>query len=327
MKILITGGAGYLGSILTEKLLYANLEKQFHTSDTHALKINELIIYDNLKYKQTSLISNCYKKNFTFVHADVQDKKTLLRYINKADVIIPLAAIVGFPACEINKELATAVNYEQIKFILDNTSKEQVIIYPNTNSGYGIGTDGVCTESTPLLPVSHYGKTKCDAENLLLDSGRALTLRLATVFGLSPRMRLDLLVNDFTYRAVRDNFIVLFEQHAKRNYIHIRDVALTFIFMINNYSKYIGQAFNVGLDSANLTKLELCEEIKKFIPSFVIKNDEYTKDPDKRNYIVSNQKLLNTGWIPYYTIQDGIEELIKGYKLILNNINSNYTNL
>jgi len=268
-----------------------------------------------------------YRADFEFVHGDVRDHNKLLPYIKEADVIIPLAAIVGFPACEKDKRLATEVNYEQIKFILDNTTSNQKIIYPNTNSGYGIGQDGIhCTEETPLNPISHYGITKCDAEKALLDSGRAITLRLATVFGVSPRMRLDLLVNDFTYKATNEGYIVIFEKDFKRNFIHIRDVALTFTYMINEYEKYMGQTFNVGLSSANISKLELAEKIKTYVPEFVIKVDNFKSDPDKRNYIVSNEKLEKTGWRPYYTLDDGIIELIKAYKIILN-YNRKFTNL
>ena len=221
MKVLITGGAGYLGSILVPKLL--NLDYN-------------VTVYDNLIYNQLSLIDLCYIKNFKFVQSDVRDKENLLGYIKEADIVIPLAAIVGFPACDRDKKMATEINYEQIKFIVDNLSKEQRIVFPNSNSGYGKRSDGMyCTEESPLNPVSHYGQTKVDAEKVIMDSGNGIGLRLATVFGISPRMRLDLLVNEFVYKALTDRYITVFEKDFIRNYIHIRDVAYTFNFMIDNY--------------------------------------------------------------------------------------------
>lgn len=332
MNILITGGAGYLGSVLVNKMFSASNQAQFHSTKSdmsvyHELDFNDITVYDNLMYKQVCLTDYAHMKNFEFVHGDVRDYEKLLPHIQRADVIIPLAAIVGYPACDKDPKLATEVNHKQIEFILNNTTSAQKIIFPNTNSGYGVGkNDDYCNEESPLKPVSHYGKTKVRAEQLLLDSGRAITLRLATVFGVSSRMRLDLLVNDFTYKAVNDGYIVLFEKDFKRNYIHIRDVALTFIYMINQYNKYVGNAFNVGLSDANISKLELAERIREYVPNFVIKYDDYAKDPDKRNYIVSNDKLEQTGWKPFYSLDDGIEELVKAYRIIMNN-KTDFTNL
>lgn len=344
MKILITGGAGYIGNILVNKIFAArsNYESKkreqdsacpvcksdWHDRLSHTISEDiELTVYDNLQYRQVCLTEHCYRSSFNFIHGDVRDQSKLLKYVKQADVIIPLAAIVGFPACEKDPKIAKEVNYEQIKFIIANTSINQRIISPSSNSGYGLG-QGIleCTEETPLDPITVYGQTKCDAEKLLLDSGRAITLRLATVFGISPRMRLDLLVNDFVYRAVNDGYIVLFEKDFKRNFIHIQDVALTFIFIMNVYEDYVGNSFNVGLSSANLSKLELCEKIKEQLPSFVIKYDDFREDPDKRNYIVSNAKLEATGWKPYYSIEDGIRELIKAYTIISYG-NRRFTNL
>lgn len=337
MNILITGGAGYLGSVLVGKLLAAKTQVEStmgathasteHDRKTHELEFDKLVVYDNLMYRQVCLTDYAYRRDFEFVHGDVRDQQKLLQYVQEADVIIPLAAIVGFPACDKDPALAEAVNFEHVKFILDNTTKNTRIVYPNTNSGYGLGLgESVCTERTPLAPISVYGQTKCAAETLLLDSGRALTLRLATVFGVSPRMRLDLLVNDFTYKAVNDGYIVLFEKNFKRNYIHIRDVALTFIYMINRYNDFVGQTFNVGLSSANLSKWELANKIKEFLPRFSIQVDEFATDPDKRDYVVSNAKLEDTGWRPYYTLDDGIQELIRAYSIIQHNMHA-YTNL
>jgi nucleoside-diphosphate-sugar epimerase len=336
MNILVTGGAGYLGNILVNKLIAANLQS-IYGADTnnsneygissHKFKYNKLTVYDSLMYRQVCLTDYMHRGDFEFVHGDVRDQKKLLTYIKQADIIIPLAAIVGFPACEKDPKLAKEINFEQIQFILENTTSSQQIIFPNTNSGYGLGHgDLMCTEDMPLDPISVYGKTKCAAEQMLLDSGRAITLRLATVFGISPRMRLDLLVNDFTYKAVRDKYIVLFEKDFKRNFIHIQDVGLTFIFMMNEYEKYIGNAFNVGLTNENISKLELAERIKKYIPTFSIQTDEFFEDPDKRNYIVSNKKLESTGWTPYYTLDNGIQDLIKAYTIILNS-DRKFTNL
>lgn len=337
MKILITGGSGYLGNVLVNKLIQSDNEYRNNlrynveekTDDfnyvCHTLKAEKIFVYDNLMYKQVPLHEHFYKENFEFVHGDVRDQKKLYQYIKEADVIIPLAAIVGFPACEKEINLAEDVNYKQIKFIAENTSKEQKIIFPNTNSMYGTSTE-IVTETSPMKPLSKYATTKCDAEKALLDNGNAIILRLATVFGVSARMRLDLLVNDFVYRAMTDRYIVLFEHLFKRNYINIQDVALTFIYMINSYEKYVGEIFNVGLSNANLNKLELAMKIKEHIPDFVIKTDEFASDPDKRNYIVSNEKLESTGWKAYYSLNDGIKELMKAYKIIIPS-NKLYTNL
>lgn len=346
MKILITGGAGYIGNVLIQKLFAATSQMQAlspydklvlsvshekgYDEESHLLGPDiKITVYDNLKYKQLCLTEHCYHRDggFNFVHGDVRDHKKLLPYIKEADVIFPLAAIVGAPACEKDPQEAHDVNFEHIKFIVENTSPEQKIIYPNTNSGYGLGQGEMeCTEKSPLNPISVYGKTKCMAEDVVLQKNKGVVLRLATVFGSSPRMRLDLLVNDFVYRAITDSYIVLFEKDFKRNYIHIHDVALTMISMINNYDKRVGEAYNVGLSSANLSKLELCEKIKGYIPNFVIKYDDFKEDPDKRNYIVSNDKLEKTGWKPYYTLDDGIQELIQAYRII-DYINKPFTNL
>jgi len=310
-NVLITGGAGYLGSVLTELLLNNGYT---------------VTVIDNLLYKQTSLVPYCHNKNFNFIYGDVRDKKLLLEEVRKSDIIIPLAAIVGMPACEANPNLTIQVNYEQVKTIVENVSKNQIVLIPNTNSQYGSSTE-IITEDSPFNPLSLYAKTKCDAEKAVLDSGNGIAMRLATVFGTSPRMRTDLLVQDFVYRSVTDGFLVLFESHFIRNYIHIRDVANTFLFMIENYELCNNNAFNVGLSDANLTKLQLAEKIKLFVPDLVIVQNNFKKDFDQRNYMVSNQKLESKGWSPKYTLDDGIEELIKSYKLISKFKNKDFTNL
>ena len=310
-NVLITGGAGYLGSTLTEVLL----DKGYHVD-----------VLDNLIYEQTSLLHLCSDKTFRFINRDVTDFKFLKRIVHLYDVIIPLAAIVGAPACDKNKELATKVNFEQIKCIVDNLTDEQKLIMPNTNSQYG-SSEEVITEDSSFNPLSHYAVTKCDAEDYILDNKNGVCLRLATVFGASPRMRTDLLINDFVYKAMVDGYIVLFESHFKRNYIHVKDIAYTFLFCIENYDKMKGDVFNVGLSNANLSKMELAKTVKKFFPNLVIKEDDYKSDFDNRNYIVSNKKLESLGWKPKYTIEDGITELTYAYQMIVKYNNRNFTNL
>ena len=308
-KILITGGAGYLGSVLTNILL----------KEGYAVTV-----YDNLLFKQNSLNNCCHYKNFDFIYGDINNHIEINNQIKLNDIIIPLAAIVGAPACEQNVELTRQVNYDAQINISKNISKNQLVIYPNTNSGYGIGkTDEFCDEDTPLKPISLYGKLKVQIERFFLDNNNAVTLRLATVFGVSPRMRTDLLVNDFVLKAVKDGYLILFEQNFRRNYIHIQDVARTFLFALNNFNLMKNNAYNVGLSSANLTKLELADAIKKHMPDLYIHSSDIKKDPDKRDYIVSNKKLENLGWRPDFSLDDGIKELIKCYKFLEMHINKN----
>jgi nucleoside-diphosphate-sugar epimerase len=314
MNILITGAAGYIGSVLVDYLLNNN-------------KNVEISAVDNLMYKQTSLIQHSHDSRFEFHKLDVRDYEKMLPLVKKADVIIPLACIVGMPACKKYPELTKTTNQDAIEWLTKVTTDDQKIIFPTTNSGYGIGQDGIhCTEETPLNPISLYGTTKSLAEKSLLSRGNAVTLRLATVFGISARMRLDLLVNDFTYKAYKDRYIVLFESHFKRNFIHIRDIAYTFSFVIENWDKMKGNTYNVGLSSANISKRELCDTIKKFVPDFYTTESDINEDPDKRNYIVSNSKLESLGWFPKFTLEDGIQELLKAYPIIENS-NNNFTNL
>ncbi len=310
-NVLITGGAGYLGSVLAEVLL----DNGYHVT-----------VFDNLMYKQTSLLHLCDNKNFSFVKGDVTNHKEFLPQIVNSNVIIPLAAIVGAPACDANKKLATDVNYGQIQFIVDNLRKNQKLLMPNTNSQYG-SSDSIITEDSPFNPLSHYAITKCNAEEYIMDWGNGICLRLATVFGSSPRMRTDLLVNDFVYKTMTEGVLVLFQSHFKRNYIHVRDIAYTFLHCINTSSEFYGEVFNVGLSDANLNKKELAETIKRYFPDLVIIENEFSTDKDNRNYIVSNDKLEATGWKPLYKIEDGIDELVSAYKMIITDNNKKYTNL
>jgi len=309
LNILITGGAGYLGSMLVPRLLEAG---------------HKVTVLDAFIFGQNSLLECCANDNFEIVKGDARDEGILKSILPKFDVIIPLAALVGAPLCSRDAIGTVTINRDAVETLTKLASKEQRIIYPTTNSGYGIGEQGVyCTEKTPLRPISTYGKTKVEAEEIVLNRGNAITFRLATVFGMAPRMRLDLLVNDFTYRAVNDRFIVVFEGHFKRNYIHIRDVARAFMHAIENFDAMKNEPYNVGLSDANLSKLELCAKIKEHVPNFTIMEAPIGKDPDQRDYIVSNDKIEATGFKPMHSLDMGIKELIKGYKIITNSKYSN----
>ena len=274
-------------------------------------------VLNSFIFNQPSLLDCCADPNFDFVQGDICDHDLVNDLLSQSDIVIPLAAIVGAPACRRNPSLTRLVNYDAHMNIVKNVSADQKVLFPTTNSGYGIGEkDSYCTEKTPLRPISEYGRMKVEIEKAFLDKGNAVTFRLATVFGMSPRMRMDLLVNDFVYRAVKDRALVLFEEHFRRNYIHIRDVAKAFLFGIENYEKMKGEPYNVGLSSANLTKRQLAEKIKEYVPELYIHSAEIGEDPDKRDYIVSNEKIESLGWSPDHTLDDGIQELIKGYKII-----------
>ena len=313
MKILITGGAGYLGSVITGRVLKEGYK---------------VIVLDKLIFNQTSLLQYTSNLNFKFIHGDVNNLNLLEKLCNEVDVIIPLAAIVGFPACAAEPELAKQINYEQVANIVKFTKgKNKKILYPNTNSGYGLGTGQLeCDENSPLTPISVYGQTKCDAENILKEYTDSIIFRLATVFGVSQRMRTDLLVNDFTYKAITDKYIVVFEKTFKRNFIHIEDVANAFVFMLQNYDTYKGEVFNVGLSDANLSKQELLDKIQGHVKDFAVVYDDYYEDPDKRNYIVSNAKIEATGWKPEWDLDRGIEQLIMAYQMIVPKMGAEFRN-
>lgn len=308
-KILVTGGAGYIGSVLVPVLL----DKGYSVT-----------VLDTLMYNQNSLLECCLNPEFDFVKGDICDPGVMKDLLPKFDIIIPLAAIVGAPACKLRPTVAKLVNYDAPLSMLAMISPSQKVLFPTTNSGYGVGEkDKFCTEETPLRPISDYGKHKVEIEKALLDKGNSISFRLATVFGVSPRMRMDLLVNDFTYRAYKDRYLVLFEEHFRRNYIHIRDVASAFLFGIDRFDAMKGQPYNVGLSSANLTKRELCEKIKQYVPELLIVAAAVGEDPDKRDYLVSNAKVERLGWKPDFTLDDGIQELLKAYSILRTNLFAN----
>jgi nucleoside-diphosphate-sugar epimerase len=300
-RVLITGGAGYLGSVLVPELLQRGCG---------------VTVIDSFLYRQQSLLECCHDPNFRIIRGDARDADLLRGPLAEADCIIPLAALVGAPLCQRDVMGATTTNLDAVATLVRLASAAQRFVMPCTNSGYGIGAeDSACTEEMPLNPLSHYGRTKIEAEKIVLGHG-GVSLRLATVFGMSPRMRLDLLVNDFTYRALKDRFLVVFEGHFRRNYVHVRDVAAAFIHAMERFDRMRGEAFNVGLPDANLTKLELCEKIKEQVPDFLYLEAPVGEDPDKRDYIVSNAKIERTGFAPRHSLEAGIAEIIRGYPII-----------
>ncbi len=308
-RILVTGGAGYLGSILVPELLAAG---------------HSVTVLDNFMFRQNSLAQSAADPKFDVVRGDVRDEALMAGLLKNADVVIPLAALVGAPLCKQDQVGATTTNRDAQLALIKALSPDQRVLMPITNSGYGIGESGkFCTEETPLRPISLYGVHKVEVEKAALDRGNSISFRLATVFGMAPRMRIDLLVNDFTHRAVNDRFVVLFESHFKRNYIHVRDVARVFMHALNNFDSMAGRPYNVGLSDANLSKKELCAKIKEHLPDFVYLDAPIGEDPDKRDYIVSNERIESTGFKPAHSLDMGIRELIKGYRMIRNSVYSN----
>ena len=301
VRVLVTGAAGYTGSILCEHLLDAG----YH-----------VVAMDNISYGQQSLFHLCSHPRFEFERGDARDEGLMERLLRDVDVVIPLAAVVGATACARDPALAESINLDAIRLLIRLRSPSQLIVYPNTNSGYGTASDQcVCTEDTPLNPISIYGRTKVEAESALLDTANTITLRLATVFGMSPRMRLDLLVNHFTHEAVTNGYIVIYEKDFKRNYVHIRDVADCYLHCIENSQRMVGQPYNLGLDEANLSKEELALVIRSYVPNFYIHFAEMGEDPDKRDYVVSNRRLEEAGFKAARSLEQGIKELIKGYRM------------
>jgi nucleoside-diphosphate-sugar epimerase len=309
LKILVTGGAGYLGSIMVPDLLEAG---------------HEVTVLDSFLFKQNSLNHVCHHPKFSVSKGDIRVESAILPLLKKADVVIPLAALVGAPLCNQDPVGATTTNRDAILMMLKHLSKQQIVLMPTTNSAYGTGNEkNFCTEESPLRPISRYAIEKVEVEKHLMEHPNAISFRLATVFGMSPRMRVDLLVNDFVYRAVNDRFVVLFESSFKRNYIHVRDVSRAFRHGLANFERMKGQIYNVGLSEANVSKKELCEAIQERVPQFVFLEAPVGKDPDQRNYIVSNAKIEATGYRPAHSLDAGIVDLLKGYTMIKNSVYGN----
>ena len=309
-NILITGGAGYIGSKLATELLNYNYK---------------VTVIDILKFSSRSLNHLFNNRNFNFINGDVRNKKLMKNLILNNEFIIPLAALVGAPLCEKNKKEAISVNLESIKYLMKIITKKNKVIYLTTNSGYGVGEKNkYCDEKSPLNPISLYGRTKVNAEKIIMRSSNSIAFRLATVFGYSYRMRTDLLVNNFVFKAVRDKKLVIFEPHFRRNYIHINDVVEGIIYSIKNFNRLKSNVYNLGLSSANLTKYNLAKKIKKKINSLKIKIVKNRKDPDQRDYYVSNKKIEKKGFRAKISIEKGIDELINVFSYSEEKIINNY---
>ena len=309
-NILITGGAGYIGSKLATELLNYNYK---------------VTVIDVLKFSSRSLNHLFNNKNFSFINGDVRNKKLMKNLILNNEFIIPLAALVGAPLCEKNKKEAISVNLESIRYLMKIITKKNKVIYLTTNSGYGVGEKNkYCDEKSPLNPISLYGRTKVNAEKIIMRSSNSIAFRLATVFGYSYRMRTDLLVNNFVFKAVRDKKLVIYEPHFRRNYIHINDVVGGIIYSIKNFNRLKSNVYNLGLSSANLTKYNLAKKIKKKINSLKIKIVQNRKDPDQRDYYVSNKKIEKKGFRAKISIEKGIDELINVFSYSKEKIINNY---
>lgn len=295
MHILITGGAGYIGSVLTETMLDAG---------------HRVTVLDSLLFPPPSLLGLVHREGLEFVRGDARDGELLAELVPKADVLVPLAAIVGAPACDRWPREAEEVNLGAVTRLLELKSPRQIVLFPNTNSGYGSRPGEICSEESPFAPISLYGRTKVEAEQRVLQAGGAVTFRLATAFGASPRLRLDLLVNDFVHQAVTTRTLVLYESAFRRNFIHVRDIAGAFLFALENFDRMEGETYNVGLSEANLTKRQLADRIRLQVPALTILEEEFAKDPDQRDYLVSNAKIEARGWRPRFSLDDGIREMV-----------------
>ncbi len=305
MKVLVTGGAGYIGSVLVPELLGQGYQ---------------VTVLDNFLYRQSSLMDCCANANFKVLRGDCRDERVLGDLVACHDCMIPLAALVGAPLCEQDRLGAQSINFDAVQLLCKLVSPSQMVLFPVTNSGYGIGEPGkYCTEDSPLRPLTLYGESKVKAEKVVLDRESSVTFRLATVFGASPRMRMDLLVNDFVYRAVHDRAVTIFEGHFKRNYIHVRDVSRAFLYTIQHFDAMKGRPYNLGLDDVNFSKIELCQAIQQIFPKFVYLEAPVGEDPDKRNYMVSNARILETGYRPQWSLDAGIRELGKCFTMLRNN--------
>ena len=310
IKILITGGAGYLGSMIATELVNQ--------------KYNVTVI-DLLKYDKGSLNHLYVNENFNLIKKDIRNIRFLKSIINKFDYIIPLAALVGAPLCEKFKKDAISTNFKAINDLSKILSKKNKIIFMTSNSGYGIGEKNkYCDEKSPLRPISLYGRTKCDAEKIINKTKNNVCFRLATVFGNSYRMRSDILVNNFTQTAVKKNKLTIFEPKFRRNFIHVKDVVNAVIFTIKNFKKMNGEIYNLGLSNANLTKIGLAKKIKKFHPRLRISVIKNRKDPDQRDYYVSNKKIEKIGFKPKVNLDEGIKELLTIFHNDPNKIINNY---
>lgn len=301
-RVLITGAAGYLGSILCERLL----EEGYGVT-----------ALDSMVHGVPSLFHLCARPQFEFVRGDARDEGLVARLLRDADVVIPLAAVVGAAACDRDPVLARSVNLDAVRMLMARRSPSQLVVFPTTNSGYGTRSGGgYCTEETPLEPVSLYGRTKADAESEVLSHPNTITFRLATVFGMSPRMRIDLLVNHFTWAAVTDGYLVVFEKGFRRNYVHVRDVADAFVHALGSSAAMVGRCYNAGLESANLSKEDLAKRIQAHVPGFYVHFSEVGSDPDRRDYLVSNLRLREAGFEARRSLDDGIRELLQGYRML-----------
>jgi nucleoside-diphosphate-sugar epimerase len=310
-KVLVTGGAGYVGSVLVPKLLRRGYD---------------VTVFDNLTFGGEGLIMNFNDPNFNFIRGDIRDEDKLKSVIQKHDAVVHLAAIVGYPACKKDPELAFRINEGGTRFVTDTISLGQKLVFASTGSNYGAVIDNICTEDTPLNPLTVYGKSKTNAEKHIMeksDSINAVVLRFATAFGISPRMRLDLLINDFTYKVIKENYLLIYEKDHKRTFIEVGDMADSFIFALEHMDSMKGQAYNVGSNNMNFSKADIASMLKKYKDYFLHFADA-GKDEDQRNYEVSYDKINMLGFSTKMTIDEGIDKLVKSMSVI--EVPKKYTN-